>query len=152
VSFHALSQQPPTDAASGNKSRIIIFNSLFWKPYDARFHDVLESMQHHQELLKMELSMYGHQTTHAKLAEECEELKKGLRRISDTAMVEQCQRQEVGNRIGDLTVKLAETANKINIIDNKLGKVESSMCARPETISNEISKKLGSEMRGIDCF
>lgn len=33
----------------------IIFGNLIWKPFDIRFHDLLEDMDHHREIVKTQL-------------------------------------------------------------------------------------------------
>jgi hypothetical protein len=89
---------------SGNRSSVVIFSSLFWKPYDARFQDVLDSMKHHQKLLTTELSLYGHQTTHVNLAKETEDLKKELQGIRGVSKKQQdrceqrCQQSSQSSR------------------------------------------------------
>lgn len=132
-----------------NRANVVILNSLFWKPFDARFHDILNSMQHHQELLKTELSLYGHQTTHAEIANEHEELKKELLAIRNDTSRHQDRCEELYRALAELTKKLEKSTQAISLMEERLKNIDTKATKQFESFAKEVDAKLQSRFRGI---
>lgn len=138
-----------SDMTLANRASFVILNSLFWKPFDARFHDILSSMQHHQELLKTELSLYGHQTTHAEITNKYKELKKELLAIRNDTSRHQDRFEELHCALAELTNKLEKSTQATRLMEERLRYIDTKATKQFESFANEVDAKLQLRFRGI---
>lgn len=139
-----------SDQFPGDRSKVVIFNSLFWKPYDSRFEDILETMQYHQDLLKMELSLYAHRSTHLKLAQEHEQLKEELQsNIHASAIEEEKRCKKIQQRLDDLAVMLVKADQDSIKIERSLVGIDTKFTAQIKAIATEVTDTLRAHLKGI---
>ncbi|PSN59982.1 hypothetical protein BS50DRAFT_681838 [Corynespora cassiicola Philippines] len=136
-----------TKRDTSQRSKPMILTSLFWKPFDARFQDVLDDMTYHKKLLKAEFSLYQHKTTHEFLTRECVDLKTKLQGLKESSSIQADYLKEIESRLSTKEDNMETVMKSINVVEKQLREPDKNALAQMEDLTEEIGQKLQSEHR-----
>ena len=93
-------------------------------------------MEYHRELLKVELGLYGHQTTHEILCLEQESSTKALKRLKKYAKKNEEKIREITTRLDELSVSIKNSSNACEDYSSKLARLENDAIRREQIAKN----------------
>lgn len=105
-------------------------------------------MRYHRELLKAELSLYGHQTTREILVKERADLDQELQGLKRTSKKQLSRSEEIRARLEELIAMTVNTTRNCATIEASLRQMDSDAVGRTEQLAEETREKMRLEQRG----
>ena len=105
-------------------------------------------MRYHRELLKAELSLYGHQTTRELLVKEQADLNQELRGLKSTCKKQFDRSEEIRARLEELIAMTKNMTRNCATLEGSLRQMDLDAVGRTEQLAEEINERMRLEQRG----